>query len=242
MTDAATITALAFKCREAYDIGTLPESDYYKAAGGVEYRIWEEDHARVIAFSGTNEVADVMADLSGVGRKMLTEDTAHGGAFHRGFLKAFQRARPQIYAELSQRTAAHGLKPLHITGHSLGGAYAVQLSESAPFASQTDLVVTFGCPRLCDLVWALASVNTKKIIRVVLDGDGVPRLLLWRPWIRHLGHLWLIDGANQIKKDPPFWKRFYSFVMERPSGHISDHRIAAYCRALSTHTHTKETS
>jgi triacylglycerol lipase len=99
----------------------------------------ENDRCMVIAFRGTDSVADWLGNM-----QLLPEfDASLGGALHGGFLEAYRRVADVVDAAFGR---ANG-RPLWLTGHSLGGALAVIAAvthRAQPIAG----LMTFGQPLL----------------------------------------------------------------------------------------------
>lgn len=109
------------------------------ARGQSQGFVLENDRCVVIAFRGTDSVADWLGNI-----QILPEfDASLGGAVHGGFLEAYLRVADVVDAAFA---GANG-RPLWLTGHSLGGALAVIAAvthRDRPIAG----LMTFGQPLL----------------------------------------------------------------------------------------------
>ena len=196
----ATYAAL---CAEAY---TAPLD--FSAGGIAQGIIRDTEDGRCIAFQGTQDIAQVLADLD-VG----TIHVPLMGDVHRGFLMAARSVRFRIGMALED-------KPAIITGHSLGGAIAIVLAAHRCLAGQPPkAVITFGAPRV-SIGPAMAHLFAKWAVPVMMyrhAADPVPEVPLNLPiadW-RHPADLIQL-GEKRAFPD------------------IEDHRIAHYVAALAT--------
>ncbi|MBE0611486.1 MAG: lipase family protein, partial [Dehalococcoidia bacterium] len=140
--------------------------------------IVETDDALIVAFRGTQGLADIAVDAD------LGVSTPEG--IHHGFSAAAQAAMPQVYAAIA---AAPG-KKIWLTGHSLGGAVAQATAYKLAAARIVDSnvppvqgIVTFGSPRVFRTIgyagpiyWA--NYGDFRSERWVNNNDPVPHT----PW------------------------------------------------------------
>lgn len=166
----------------------------------------EEGHkAIVIAFRGTYSITNTVVDLSTVPQKYLPYPSPdHGGddperpdhkcdncTVHQGFLESWQEARKLVLPELEELRAKHPDYPIHLVGHSLGGAVAclAALELTVSLGYENVIVTTFGEPRTgnyelaryVDAVFSLdGDVDPEKSSyrRVTHQDDPVPLLPL----------------------------------------------------------------
>jgi pimeloyl-ACP methyl ester carboxylesterase len=165
--------------------------------------------AIVVAFRGTYSITNTIIDLSTVPQEYVpypTPDDGDGGddttpthrcdncTVHMGFLASWANTRTIVIPELQRLRAEHPDYPIHLIGHSLGGAVAalaaLELRTSLGWGDDVS-VTTFGEPRvgnagLCrfiDAVFDLADDDTRgfdgwRYRRVTHAGDPVPLLPL----------------------------------------------------------------
>jgi hypothetical protein len=191
---------------------TCPETDTHVT-------VTRHDDCTVIAFRGTKDLANWITDA-----EFLREHIPTGGV-HRGFLAAVDSVLPLIKDCLSGAGTAcpqlhtvgtarplpvdkKNLKPLVLTGHSLGGALAIVCGY---FLAEQDYplhsIYTYGQPRVGDAAFAadFAVLCGWKTYRVVNQNDVVPRLPGWLLGYRHVGQLQFITEFGQLVADAPLW-------------------------------------
>jgi len=147
------------------------------AVDNVQFDVMRHEnlHCVVVAFAGSNELADWGRHLF-VRRRRIA---GIGGLVHRGWLSDWRLARPTCYAAIFDT-----LQPtdtLIITGHSYGGALA-QLAAvhfARLVSSKGIKIYTFGCPRVgnkkfANQLDALISHHYRYTVR----RDPVPHLPL----------------------------------------------------------------
>ncbi len=100
---------------------------------GTQAILGTDGHLAILAFRGTEEIGDIIADL-----RYVKTDFPGGGRVHRGFYRAFMQVRDEIAANLE-----HIAAPTIFTGHSLGAAMA--LMAAVMWSPQE--VHVFGCPK-----------------------------------------------------------------------------------------------
>jgi len=130
----------------------------------VSYFLSQADGIQTIAVRGTANLTNVMVDLD----INLQADDRLNITLHRGFnsaaLAVYQDVKPYLNKDL----------PVHITGHSLGGAIAVVLAmylqqENTP----AEKVITFGQPKVTNMTGA-ETFSAIPLTRVVTAQDLVP--------------------------------------------------------------------
>lgn len=158
-----------------------------------------DDHTE-IAFRGTANVRNWLIDLDAA---MTALDATV--KVHAGFLRAADALVPAlIQALLPAGADKSALKPIFITGHSLGGALATLAAfalarEGFPIAA----VYTFASPRVGNMAWKI-NYNFKlglgeKTFRVIAAGDGVPLVPGILAGYRHVGIEIFLDGRIWIQ-------------------------------------------
>jgi pimeloyl-ACP methyl ester carboxylesterase len=128
----------------------------------------------VIAFEGTNGLSDVGDWIFNLATTRV--ETQHGYV-HGGFHRAWQSLAPQVRRILESK----GIRRVWITGHSLGGAIALQAALDLQSDPSIELlgVMTFGQPLALDGAvsrWVDRSFG-HRFVRFVNEDDVVPRLM-----------------------------------------------------------------
>ena len=130
----------------------------------VSYFLSDNNGVQTIAIRGTANVENAILDLN----VSLLPDPQLDIMLHQGFASAARA----VYADVKPYLVAD--KPIHTTGHSLGGAIAVIL---AMYIKQDGYsltqVVTFGQPKVTNVTGA-AKFADLRLIRVVTLQDIVP--------------------------------------------------------------------
>lgn len=121
----------------------------------------------VISIRGTASVRDALID----GDIRKTKTTS-GDSIHAGFLSEFEVIQHQIF----KFVRSHPMRPILLTGHSLGGAIATILAAELAKDGYEVSLCTFGSPRVGDAEFAetFKSLNIHHT-RVVHGDDIVPR-------------------------------------------------------------------
>ncbi len=202
-----------------------------------------------MAFRGTDEWRDWLDNIDG--RKANSEQAMFGD-FHRGFYRSCNDVwdfLDEKYREERRKDREQGrLRPLFLTGHSLGGAMATVAAaklvlEDRPFSS----VYTFGQPRVVKRSTAQFMNNEcgEKYFRFQNNEDIVTRVPARLMGYSHVGKCLYIDSDDTIHTDPGFWYRFLDFfdgaldslkkkLTEKEStlGIIGDHNIDRYIEKI----------
>lgn len=148
----------------------------------------------VVAFRGTQgdrfwpSILDWATDFA-----VLPIEDAHGNWVHLGFSDALDQVWPRIAEYL--RATARDLRPLVMTGHSLGGALATMAAERCGASFGLRACYTFGSPRCGDRGFCRAIAAP--VFRVRNNSDivtDVPAELLFT----HAGALEFIDNNGYL--------------------------------------------
>jgi len=104
--------------------------------------MWFVDDTCYLAFRGTEDKSDVLADLD-VRYYSVTPNVK----IHRGFFDQFEAVRKDITTDFEKHP---NIKKIVVTGHSLGGALATiaALHFAIQFPELHVACHTFGCPRV----------------------------------------------------------------------------------------------
>ena len=125
-----------------------------------------EDSQQWIVLRGTENLANVIADLKFVER----EDHELGVRIHRGFDDATRECLPWVIEKIDRS------RPICLTGHSLGGSMAIIMAAILDVRGYEEVsVVTFGQPKITDFEGA-ESLKHLDILRVVFESDPIPLL------------------------------------------------------------------
>ena len=177
MTDLDLVQA----CSDAY---TLHDEDWTHSwsTDDIHVRHRVIDGADIVAFRGTKDTVDWLADL-----KAWPTDDPVLGMCHAGFLDGADRVFSEVLPVLGQT--------IYVTGHSLGAARAVIFAALCRKAGRPPAaVVGFGCPRPGGST--LAGILEGTPIRLYRNGldpvTEVPLGLLYR----HPAPLIQIGNAN----------------------------------------------
>ena len=171
--------------------------------------IGANENAIVLAFRGTDDVADWLTNLNVV----QIED--HGARVHRGFFRALAVVWPGIEATL-QSLLDRRHRKIWVTGHSLGGALATLAALRLQRIGVGPLeTLTFGQPRVGNRT--LAGQITSPLYRFAYYADpvclapfSVPRTMHYK----HAGTLQRIDATGRIvDQDSHFLVRVLSKVL-----------------------------
>ena len=183
-----------------------------------------DDHIE-IAFRGTCDLENWILDLD-----VRKAPLAYGVKVHDGFLRAAEVLLPLLLSELLPPGSDKAkVKPLYITGHSLGGALA---SLVALFLSREGLrvaaVYTFGSPRVGNAAFREQYDRTPVVgpsadimetpgaflgdvsYRVLAEGDLVPYLPGLLDGFRHVGQEILLTPHGIYARPPHWWEVAHS--------------------------------
>lgn len=146
----------------------------------------------VLVFRGTDDPRDWMKNLDA-----RFVPWPHGGHVHSGFASIFAEVQKDVLA-----IATASLRPLFVTGHSLGGALAT-LAASFLIAKKRAprATYTFGSPRCGDAKFCDA-LDQAPFYRIVNNRDLVTNVPLATMGYRHAGELHYIESDGDLAKNP----------------------------------------
>ncbi|KAK8139677.1 hypothetical protein PG984_000800 [Apiospora sp. TS-2023a] len=156
--------------------------------------------AIIVAFRGTYSITNTVVDLSTVPQE------CDNCTVHMGFLASWKVARHSVLPALKPLVSRYPDYPIHLVGHSLGGAVAAlaALEMKVVLGWDNVIVTTFGEPRVgnagfvgyMDAVFDLKNTNTDaehyKYRRLTHVDDPVPLLPLSEWGFRsHAGEIFI---------------------------------------------------
>ena len=107
--------------------------------------LWCHENTLYLAFRGTEDMLDILADVDVRPHQISSTITVH-----RGFYEQFSAIADDLMSEINTIIKNTSISDIWVTGHSLGGALAtitaLHLSQLYPY-----IIVrchTFGCPRV----------------------------------------------------------------------------------------------
>ncbi len=218
----------------AYGDGPTPEAFTLTrvSEGSMQAIVLAGATESILAFRGTDpsQVGDWRADLRG-NYAAAFEGRVHQG-FKDGLVALWAKVRPAIPLE----------RPLHVTGHSLGGALATLGALQAHGEGGTVAsLVTFGSPAVGDqaFVQAFTRILGDRSDRVVHFADPVPRLLNPGLGYFHVPTLRYLDREGRLVAEASWGQRTldrFQGWLRKPGQALAvgvpDHLISSYISAL----------
>jgi len=205
---------------------------------GIEAFCMSDDTSIIVCFRGTDSRPDRLADAMASKTTMSYEHVQ----VHTGFLRTLMVIEQDVFNYCIDRLAG-GTRKLYITGHSLGAAMAVLFSMRWLLDSVSG-VVTFGCPRVGNRVFA--DMFNKKhgmhSLRFVNNNDAVTKMPFEWMGYAHVYHQQYFDrkGKLHVNYHPVrVWKTWDAFAgilrnwtRLRMGDGIKDHSISDYRKLL----------
>lgn len=180
---------------------------------------------QTITVRGTANKSNIRQDAEVV----LVKDSTLGFLLHKGFRDDAQKVLADLRPHLQKDYT------IRVTGHSLGGAIALILTNYIYREGyKVERLVTFGQPKVTDDKtnhrYRQANPDYKKITRVVRENDPIP-MVPPRPKYGHVGsELILKEGQDYVFLDAydadrlsigDFWRNFGDV-------HLKDHSMDGY--------------
>ncbi|MEM8796062.1 MAG: S8 family serine peptidase, partial [Pseudomonadota bacterium] len=151
----------------------------------------ESDHIALLVYRGTESIGDWLINFD-----ILDEDGAFGEV-HSGFREAFLSTQSVIVPKLQAASSAG--KMIWLTGHSLGGAIALNAAIETFGSVTLSGLATFGQPRIARSATA-RRINQSigaSYFRFVNGDDVVPRV---PKTYFHAGQLFQFDGKGNLEE------------------------------------------
>jgi predicted lipase len=132
-------------------------------------------NAIVVSFRGTSDIKNWIIDLT-------TTQTVYakcsGCAVHKGFFDGYNMIKPQMVSQLQALRATYRNAPILVTGHSMGGAFAIlAAADIKDLYGNVQSVYTFGQPRVGNAQFAsYYTGHISETYRVIHYGDLVPHV------------------------------------------------------------------
>lgn len=188
-----------------------------------------------MTFRGTNEISDWLDNIDAFATKKLF------GEFHRGFWNCVDDVWQPLDNRLKELRQAR-MRPLFLTGHSLGGAMASiaaarLIDEDRPFSG----VYTFGQPRAMarDTARTFNMECKSRYFRFHNNNDIVTRVPARMMGYSHVGSYYYISEEKMIHPEAGFWFKFVDAIdgaltALRQDGidAVEDHDMRNYLEAI----------
>lgn len=189
----ASASKLAYRDSDA--VRQVVEEDWglnmstFVQAGGTQGFVAQSHSAVLVAFRGTEELADWLANMN------ISAETVPYGKVHRGFHDAYMLVAEAVKPLVLE--AANQSKSLVFTGHSLGGALAMLLAMDLPDHVDVAGLYTFGQPKTASnkASEAISARHGHAYHRFVNDQDVVARI---PPNFTHAGTLFHFDYSGTL--------------------------------------------
>lgn len=162
---------------------------------GADVAVFKEDTETVtVAFRGSSELVDFIADVDFIRRKNINGI----GRVHYGFYNYTNNTLSRLEQLLSS------IENIHVTGHSLGGAMAVLFCCLCSEITQAKIrsLTTFGQPRTLNSVEKFRDFYLARFpyVRIINDSDIIPHLPgRWWSSYNHTGGTIVIDEYNNVR-------------------------------------------
>jgi pimeloyl-ACP methyl ester carboxylesterase len=202
-----------------------------------------------VAFRGTSDLRDIITDADA----LMTGFGDHDGAcVHRGFMEAYESVRMDVLNAIQQLQSGlnhepmsilRGIKPVVVTGHSLGGALAILCAfDLRSTGLSVDSVYTFGQPRVGNAVfaWLYKMLLGSVTFRVTNGADIVPWSPGWLLGYRHSGVEMFMPTSGGLFTSPGLLSlltanglEIYREWKRGRLAALADHHMCAYVSSVS---------
>lgn len=224
-------------CEQVYDDETVPVICSPRTDAECLYQ--EFDDCVVLAFRGSKSAKDYLQDSKyEMYPRLMAGELVD---VHDGFFEDFDSIITRIISWLSGRS----MKPVFVTGHSLGGAEAILAAlELEARCFRVIGVYTFGQPRVGAANFRDVYNSAQKVPgptlkdrtwRVVNQNDIVPRVPPALNGYRHCGNLIFLPVGGGWVLNPSIWscgwsnlRGLFNAFTKRKEVLLSEHHSASY--------------
>ena len=160
--------------------------------GHTQGYVLESDHVAVLVYRGTESIGDWLTNIT------VIDTDGSLGEVHKGFFDSFDETKSTLIPPLQAASAAG--KTVWMTGHSLGGAIALNAAIETRNSVNLAGLATFGQPRTIrnSAIDAVQTGIGANYFRFINDDDVVPRVPLL---YFHAGQLFHFDGYGQLQEN-----------------------------------------
>ena len=186
----------------------------------------------IIVYQGTKDATDLLRDID------IPKIRVSGGRVHRGFAEAYRQIEDRMLSAVSSLNPDRVI-PVHVTGHSLGGAMALQ--SIVALKSRGHLVtdsIIFGCPRVGDAAWA-ETFNSLgvQVVHFLHNLDIVPALPPFLGYKAVGTSVYIDDAGNMWTKRKLSIKllmvAWWAWIFRIPEAHLLKGYIPAISAAIT---------
>jgi len=190
----------------------------------------EYDDIITFAFRGTDSFIDSKINLDFLQTDFL--EMNENCRIHKGFYSGFR----SIIKIIDDKTKF--CTKVYLTGHSLGGAYAVLTSLYLAQKGIKVKCITFGSPKVGNnQISELIQKYNIDMLRIVNDMDPVPMLPFWKTYQHSDAVMWINnDQVYNIKRYIPYSNyinKLFLSLFGSKKNIIDDHRAARYLFQIS---------
>jgi hypothetical protein len=252
---SATRASLAYKSQEELEdiwnhssleiFRSVEVAPRFYSSDGSQAHSWIQNGVFHLAFRGTEELNDVLADLNLQRTPLFDNDPSI--LVHAGFLDYFNEIKDQIEAEL--KAQAKHFHTLQVTGHSLGGAIATIAAgyfgkmmnthdtkeiNFKPMDKTKKRIVchTIGSPRVGNtsfVTWFQSQVDES--MRIANDDDPITLFPISCLYTHVSEAICLSDKCiKEVHSDTKWYWRLLSFPFYKAS--VKDHSCNMYINRL----------
>ncbi len=183
----------------------------------------------MVVFQGTNDAVDVVRDLS------FRMHRVCGGKVHGGFLEAYRQVEDHLLSAMEELNPDR-IFPVHVTGHSLGGAMAAQAMLALKIRGHViaESYVS-AAPKIGDKEWCrMFNSLSIPLYNIVHNLDVVPMLPPFGSFKTSGVRVYLSDDGvftDYRKYSLKFWSlSIWDWILRVPAAH----RVSRYIEAVNT--------